>query len=309
MKKKVKVPKAPKVPKPPKTVKPKKKRKTFKRICNTLTFLILIGFAGFVFYRGWIQFSIPENHYALVFSKTGGYDSYLMKAGDFNWRWENLFPTNMTLHTFELPWKNAEFSVSGGLPSGEEYATILPEGSSFNFNLKVSIRYRLNPEEISQFIQKEDFQYTDINNWYDDFSHKSENVVMTSLAELLNETEDTDIKSLEEKIKNELISQFPASEIRDLIILNWSIPDISLYNETKNIYLAGIKASRAYTSELEKQNVALERQLSSKMKLLKDYGQVLTDYPVLLQYFDLEKDKIDPLILNWDKQDSPEIEP
>ncbi|OQY35007.1 MAG: hypothetical protein B6241_02475 [Spirochaetaceae bacterium 4572_59] len=295
--------------KAPKTAKPKKKKKIFKRVYNTLTFLILIGFAGFVFYRGWIQLSIPENHYALGFSKTGGYESSLMKAGDFNWRWENLFPSNMTLHIFELPWESSELSLSGILPSGEEYATILPEKSAFNFKLKVSIKYRLNPENISQFIQEEDFQYTDIETWYDDFSRKSENVVMTALSELLKETEDSDIKDLEKKIKEKLKSEFPESEIRDLTILNWSIPDISLYNETKNIYFTGIKASRAYSSELEKQNAELESQLSSKMELLKDYGQILTDYPVLLQYFNLEKEKIDPLIFNWNNQSSSEIEP
>lgn len=301
--------KAPKVSKPPKTVKPQKKRKAFKRFCNSLTFLILVGFSGFVFYRGWIQFSIPENHYALAFTKTGGYDPFLMKAGKFNWRWENLFPTNMTLHIFELPWKTSEFSISGILPSGEEYSTILPDEASFNFSLSVSIEYCLDPEKITEFTKTGDFRYSDIESWYEGFTHRSENIAMTALSTLLNETEHSDMNDLKEKIKAKLISEFPESKIRNLTILNWSIPDITLYNETRNIYLAGIKASRAYTSELEKQNVELESQLSSKMELLKDYGEVLTEYPVLLKYFNLEKEKIDPMIFNWDNQDSPETEP
>ena len=287
-----------------KPVRPEKKRKNpFIRFMNLLTFLIIIGFSGFVFYRGWIQFSIPENHYALAFTKTGGYDKALMKAGEFNWRWENLFPTNMTLHIFELPWSGCEIDISGTLPSGSQYASILENENStaFQYNLNISLLYRFNPDYITQMIEGDDFQFNQIENWYTELNHEIQLLAAEAVPLYLSGEPDENTGSIRTFMKEKILEFHPEAEIKEILINKMSLPDRKLYEETRSIYLAGIQASRAYTSELERQNADLENQLNSKINLLEDYGEVLTAYPVLLQYFNLEKDKIDPMILNWEE--------
>ena len=302
--------------KPPKTAslnndKPvKKKEKPFFKFMNFLTFLIFIGFAGFVFYRGWIQFSIPENHYALAFTKTGGYDKTLMKAGDFNWRWENLFPTNMTLHIFELPWASCNVEITGTLPSGKQYASILENENSdaFEYSLQLSLLYRLSPENILQMIHNDNFQFSHIDGWYSELNQEIQ-VLAAEAVPLYLSREVIGEESIRSYIIERIHNNHPEAEIKNILISRSVLPDIKLYEETRNIYIAGIQASRAYTSELEKQNAELESQLNSKINLLKDYGEVLTEYPVLLQYFNLEKDKIDPMIFNWEEQLPADPEP
>ena len=290
--------------KPKPEQKPKKKKSGFKTFSRTLTFLILLGCAGYVFYMGWIQFSIPENHYALVFTKTGGYDPYLMEAGQFYWRWENIFPTNMTLHLFELPWKENVFKLNGTLPSGREYSTILQNDSAFSFHIDIAIQYKLNPAVLIPLIQEEGFQFSDIDNWYTTFPHRAETVISQNIQALLGKTE-LNLNELENRLLSLIRTDFPSVEIESLNIRTWEIPDFVLYNKTREIYIQSIQSNREYASELEKQNAELEKQLTSKIELLKDYGQVLTDYPVLLEYFNLDKEKIDPMIFNWEDLPTP----
>ena len=279
----------------------KKKKNSFKRISNTFSFLILLGFAGFVFYLGWVQFSIPENHYALAFSKTGGYDSYLMKPGEFYWRWENLFPTNMTLHIFELPWKSNTFSLKGELPSGKEYASLLQNPDAFNFDISINMNYRMDPVSLFSMIQKEDFRFDQIDSWYTLFPGSAEAKIKNFILQEIP-FDASNYAQMEKFLLEYLKSQFPHAEFSGFYIQEWTLPDIELYEHTRDIYINGIKSNREYAAELEKQNAELERLLNSKMDLLKEYGSVLTEYPVLLEYFNLEKEKIDPMIFNWETE-------
>ena len=279
----------------------KKKKNHLKRISNTLSFIILLGFAGFVFYLGWIQFSIPENHYALAFTKTGGYDPYLMKPGEFYWRWENLFPTNMDLHIFELPWKTADIELTGELPSGSEYASILTNPDAFDFSLSLKINYRMDPDKLVSMIQQEDFSFRLIETWYNLFADTAEAKVKNFILQEIP-LETSGYTQIERTILEYIESQFPMAEFSGFHIRQWTLPDKVLYDHTREIYLNGIKSNREYAAELEKQNADLEKQLNSKMELLKDYGSVLTEYPVLLEYFNLEKDKIDPMIFTWESE-------
>ncbi len=286
----------------------KKKKNHLKRISNTLTFLILLGFAGFVFYLGWVQFSIPENHYALAFTKTGGYDPYLMKPGEFYWRWENLFPTNMELHIFELPWEATDFNLQGELPSGSDYASILTNPDAFNFSLSLRMNFRMNPDKLISMIQKEGFTFKEIESWYTLLPEAAEAKIKNYILQEIP-LETAEYTRIEASILEYMESQFPYAEFSGFHIHRWELPDKTLYDHTREIYLNGIKSNREYAAELEKQNAELERQLNSKMELLKDYGSVLTEYPVLLEYFNLEKEKIDPMIFGWESGQNQDSEP
>ncbi len=274
---------------------PEKKKSGFKKISNTLSFIIFLGFSGFVFYTGWVQFSIPEDHYALAFTKTGGYDSYFMKPGEFHWRWENLFPTNMKLHIFELPIKFSSYSLNGTLPSGKDYASILDNPSAFDFSLSMEYQYRMDPDHLLTMIQESSFQFSQINNWYDQIPLKV-NEKITNLLQNDLILISSGYSEIETEISDYLSREFPGAIFSYVHIKNWNIPDKVLYEKTRDVYINGIQANREYAAELEKQNAELEKQLNSKIELLKDYGSVLTEYPVLLEYFNLDKEKIDPMI-------------
>src|SRR6056297_3206225 len=96
-----------------------------------LILLILIG--GAAFYFGWIQFQLDEHTYGVVFSKTSGYEEEVLRPGEFNWRWEALIPTNMTLHEIEVLPRSVDLEKSGSLPSGSIYAQAVEASTDFKY--------------------------------------------------------------------------------------------------------------------------------------------------------------------------------
>jgi hypothetical protein len=73
-----------------------------------ITLIILVVLAGAAFYFGWLQILLPAENYAVIFTKTGGYDETVVRPGEFSWRWQRLIPTNMTVYTFDLHPRSAE---------------------------------------------------------------------------------------------------------------------------------------------------------------------------------------------------------
>ena len=55
-----------------------------KKFLILLILLLVIG--GVVFFFGWIQILLPPGTYAVINTKTGGYEEKAIPAGDFAWR-------------------------------------------------------------------------------------------------------------------------------------------------------------------------------------------------------------------------------
>ncbi|QEN07546.1 hypothetical protein EXM22_05915 [Oceanispirochaeta crateris] len=277
-----------------KKIKVKKEGKSrFKKFKNRLSFLIVLVFAAFVFYMGWIQIRIPEGVHALVYTKTGGYDNQLISPGQFVWRWENLFPGNMTLHFIELKNSREEYTMTGYLPSGELYGQYINRPEAFHYTFEVEYRFSIKDESFVSLIES--------GTYYSQLIEDRNQEYVAATNEIIQDFfKDQDSLNLEgiseaEKMLSLKISESdPRYQLNDLRIISYQYPDIELYEQTRAYFLEELAVLRQAELKTEQIQTELETVTSRKMDLLRQYGEVLSEFPVLLQYYGLDKEKIDP---------------
>jgi len=270
-----------KKPKPPKTGK-----SSFKKFKNRLSFLIILAFAAFVFYVGWIQIRIPEGHYALVYTKTGGYDRQLIAPGQFVWRWENLFPQNLTLHFLQLKTEYGTMVLDAYLPSGKLYGEAIHHPDAFHYSMELEYHFSLNKDALDDLLIQELYDSDSLPTLYDDYRSRCNRLIREKITEDL----DKGGFSLDEldKIEKELIrtleEQNPNFVISDLKINSYSFPDWELYEISRQNFIEELEQMRKIDFLAEQQSAQIEDKTLRKMDLLKQYGEILTEYPVLLEY-------------------------
>ncbi len=274
----------------------KKPNKSIRRFRRWLTFLIFLVFAGFVAYTGWVQYDIPEGYGGMIHTKfsyrdgewTGGFDKALTVHDGLHWRWEKLFPTNLTLHVYPLDIRTVTLSSKGTLPSGDIYLAFVEEQgtSRFDWDIRVSLTYRLKEESVPQLAAEEGIFPEDL----EDFFMKEEELMEREIYGYLKDYAPQESSSAYwSDLEDKLNKQHPYLEITSLVPDSLKLPDLVFYEKSRSLYFA----------YLDEKNRALEEMISrvapktavneEKMKVLEEYGKVLTEYPVLIDFFALDK--------------------
>ncbi|MDC7219254.1 MAG: hypothetical protein PQJ59_04900 [Spirochaetales bacterium] len=299
---KTKAPKKPRTPNKPKTPKPKKNikekvSKKIRRFRRWTAFLIIIGFSGYVAYTGWVQYDIPEGYGGLVHTKFtfadgkrgGGFDDTLTVHDGLHWRWEKLLPTNLTMHVYPLDIKTATLSSSGSLPSGETYLAFLEEGGSdrFNWDIRFTITYKLKEEMIPQLASKEGIFQEDLEDFFTRELQLMEGELYGSLKNL---SPLDDVQGELEKARLSLNEKHPYLEVTSLAPDVLTLPDTVFYEKARSLYFAYLDARNNALEDMISHVAPQTAVNEEKMKVLEEYGKVLTDYPVLIDFFALDED-------------------
>lgn len=279
---------------------PRKKNKTFlslRKFIRRLFFFLFLALAAFLFYRGWIQ--LPEGRYALIYTKNGGYDATLTPPGQFVWRWENLIPENLSIRLVDFPLKTLETTLTGELPSGNIYGDFINQDEAFSIEAKVKYSYRLIPEKAP--LAKNTASENPFENLYEAYEGRVRREILAYLQKngtlALEKPAEAEQKLMEKIQKGDGIFKIENLELKKLIL-----PDPELYREAKSLYLEHMEEMIRVKTEKKKEDVLLLSNTEVKMEILREYGKVLSEYPVLLDYFELDKNKLDPRILTEIKQ-------
>ena len=103
---------------------------------------------------------------------------------------------------------------------------------------------------------------------------------------ILKEVQETGtIRTLEAEFRN----AFPQAELRNCTVETIHFPDHVLYDEIRKLYRDYLAAQRG---EVRNETAVLAAESIKKRRRLDEltaYGELLTKYPVLLQYLSLEK--------------------
>ena len=271
----------------------KKGKSAFRKFKNRLSFLIVLAFAGFVFYMGWIQIRIPEGEYALVYTKTGGYDHYFIHPGQFVWRWENLFPENLTLHFIEQESRSADGHYSVFLPSGELYGDFIDRSDAFVSHFSWTFRYRLREESFISLVENGDFSFSALESLYESY----EDQVQLSAAEYLKDRAsdiETDPTAAAEEISGIVNKNNTLFDLESFRFTDLGLPDRALYEKTRELFLIHIEQLNKTERQAVQSAAVIESETEQKMKLLREYGEVFSKYPILLEYYGLDREKLDP---------------
>ncbi len=258
-----------------------------------ISLLVILIAAGVVFYFGWIQFLIPDDGYGVVFSRSHGWEEEPVRPGDFEWRWQRLIPTNMEVYVFDASPVDIDLSASGSLPSEEVYRTVLADDPDLSFELDVSLRVAVRASSLPSLAQDDGVRPDTFDEWMETQSDRMRTKSMDFLVDLLSDAENTEtlgIGNVESELKAFLENEFPAFRFASVSLRSYRVPDFALYREARSLYLEQMEAetdallaSAAERADREARDEEIQRSLRS-------YAEVLDEFPVLLEYFELGVD-------------------
>ncbi len=268
-----------------------------RRFSRWLTFLIFLGAVGFGAWYGWVQWDIPEGYGGLIHTKftwrdgkrAGGFDRELTVNDGLHWRWEKLIPTNLTMHLYPLAIRSVTLSTSGTLPSGDLYLNFLEEkgDSRFDWNLSVYLSYRLRTEMVPSLAGKEGILPENL----EDYLAKEEDLIKNELyAYLADYSPETNIADKMESARGEINRLHPYLEVTSLAPDRISLPDYALYEKARTLYFSYLDERNRSLGEMISRVAPKTAVNEEKMKVLEEYGKVLTEYPVLIDFFALDGD-------------------
>ena len=254
--------------------------------------LILLLAAGCaVFFLGWVQYSVPAGSVGVLRSKTHGTE--LVSEGKLHWVWYKLIPKNVTVLVFSVKENTIALEISGVLPSGSTYSALAGLKTDFSYNYSGSLTYRLKTEYLPALCSSENLlSQADLDAYLSRLKGEIENQAKSLLwsygenEKILEEAQKTGkIEALEKA----LVSANPMIEILGCTIKTIRFPDFVLYNEVRQLYNDYLGAQRIEIRETIELAALENIQNRRRIDDLTVYGELLTKYPILIQYLAIEK--------------------
>ncbi len=269
-----------------------------KKALVILILLLVIG--GAVFYRGWVQILIPEDHVAVAFSRTSGWEPEVLRAGEFNWRWEHVPPGNMELYLFSRETHRLELSKSGTLPSGEVFRQYLEGNPSLDYNLRLELQVRLQDDELPGLAEDQGLRPDGIEAYLDELSTEVERFSLEFLSEYFGDAPEAEtvselLSEIEDELESLIQGRYAEIEVVSFRVRELELPDLALYRLGREIYLDIVEAQRDAIIDAQAELAVTEVTEAQKIEVLERFGRLLSDYPVLLEYFALGGEAGDPL--------------
>lgn len=258
-----------------------------------ISLIIILLFAGTIFYFGWVQFAVPTGHCGVLISKTSGVNPKPIISGKFAWCWERLLPTNTELLIFNLEPITSTETISATLPSGGTYSSILQSTPDFSYSVSLKTTAKLRPDYIVQLVKQNDIRTQE------DLDEVTKSLIRQFDADavefvLKNAQNTSDTLSIKPVSTDEILAgtkaaeSFPELEIISVELFNVKIPDMTLYNFAKELYLKTQAEKENFS--LQEKSIKIDSEIkSNQFESLIELGEIFTKYPILVEYLK-EKD-------------------
>jgi hypothetical protein len=291
-----------------------------KKIVATLFILIILG--GVIFFFGWVQFRVPPGSYGVMRSKTHGVDPSVIREAEFRWEWYAAIPTNAEIAVFTLGAIERPVQIKGDLPSGSIYSAFAGLPMDFSYEFSGSLSFTIKADSLPALMtergvaSQEDLEVFG-GRLADEIAsfavwrlglYVEEGEAGTSSLPLRKEGSSprgtfslplrkegssppgTDLlnSSASGSLETDILEEYPEIENLFCGIHTARIPDIALYRSARHLY-EGYLAGQQKMLETEI-TASANRHLSAQFRFdeLARYGELLTKYPILLQYLAME---------------------
>jgi hypothetical protein len=263
-----------------------------KKFFTFLIILIALGAGGF--FLGWAQLPVPHGSYGVLSSKTHGIYGQVLEDGKFVWLWYRLIPKNTKITVFDIKTQNVSVTVDGELPQGETYASFVGLKISFLWRISGSVSFSVNHEMLPPLVKE-----TGLTDQAALDVYTAElGIQLTSFIEQRlsyycaqrDALEEISASGAYKKLDDDIRAAFPYISRLSCSLTVKQFPDYDLYESAKSLY----DDYTAYQREILNSEItsnAAER-INSQFRLdeLAKYGELLTKYPVLLDYLKMEKE-------------------
>ncbi len=253
-----------------------------------LIFVLIIS--ALIFYFGWIQIKLPENTYGIAFTKSNGYLKKIYKPGKFSWEFQKLIPGNFKLLKFKLYTQQMNVSAYGQLPSGNIYSEYLPGKPDFSYKLNYFLTFQINPDNFPKLVEKSSLSPDQMDQKYKSIIADIKLFVSDfykNKAQNSNYSADSFYKSEEnsKELLTSLSKKFTYLKFSNFIPVNISMPDIKLYKTAKERYYASLDMQKEIISKTKIKIAEREIIDNANFETLKKYGELLKEYPSLIDLF------------------------
>jgi hypothetical protein len=266
-----------------------------------ITFLVLLTLGGLGFFSGWAQSGVPPGSYGVMRSKTHGLDPRLIQEGEFRWVWYKLIPTNVTIDTYRLERVEHQTTLQGSLPSGDTYtafaaSTGVPDTRvDFSYELNLRISFSLKADSLISLVAEKNISgQAELGAFEESLARDIEAFVLYWLHNQGDEREG--IPALlaggsSSRLDGEITGNFPYIEKLSCRVEGGRFPDYRLYRQFQGLYEEYLITQRNYLNGSAEENP--QRRIDSRLRLdeLARYGELLTKYPILLEYLNLEQNR------------------
>jgi hypothetical protein len=263
-----------------------------------LLILLIVGGAGFFY--GWTQFAVPPGSYGVMRSKTHGLDPLLIQEGEFRWVWYKLIPTNAIIETYRLGLVERQLSFRGSLASGDVYtafaaSTGIPDiKTDFSYELNIRISFSLKPDSLVSLIRDNNISgQAELESFQERLAGDIGDFVLGWLNDPDKQEEIPALLAAGSgsQLDEAVAEKFPFIEKSGCRIGAARFPDYGLYRQLRGLYEEYTAKQREYLDASSEGNP--ERRIDSRFRLdeLARYGELLTRYPILLEYLNLEQNK------------------
>ena len=265
-----------------------------KKFLFVLLVLIILGGAGFFF--GWAQLRVPPGSYGVMRSKTHGLESQVIRDGEFRWFWYKLIPKNVEISVFTLEPVKYPIKNSGSLSSGQIYAALAGLDVDFSWEISGELSFTLRPEALPELVTRENISDDPgLRKAEENLAAKIGNFVFQRLKIYADMDDEAKMETIAltgslPELDREIQSAFPEIENESCTLQVVRYPDYALYQSVKALYREYL-AQQSAVLKTDTINEA-EKRIQTRMRMdeLSRYGELLTKYPILLQYMALEKD-------------------
>lgn len=218
-------------------------KKFFKNLLVCFLILVLCGAA--VFFIGWTSIRVSPDCVGIIKSKTGGVKKEPVRAGKFSWNWEFLLPTNTKLEIFQLKPYLVSKNVSGTLPSGELYSTLLKSSPDFSYSFDFDFSVNISAESIESLY--ESLVFSDQEGLERYIGHSCDSAAKMLSSEIMRRLEKDSSFQPETLTQEDLMKivdlneKFRGIQFSSVTMAKCSYPDFLMYKNVRSAFLSRIK--------------------------------------------------------------------
>ncbi|MBO7093337.1 MAG: hypothetical protein J6W33_00295, partial [Spirochaetia bacterium] len=136
-----------------------------------------------------------------------------------------------------------------------------------------------------------------LDTFYADVKEKIQNAASSLLGEEMAKAmagSTFSQKALEDGIKARIADQLADVEIISFETVEAKFPDIELYKAAKAKYMENLEKQQEIAAQKEKETTDFNTKIDQRIELLKKYGELLTQYPILIEYFKSKNESLLP---------------
>ncbi len=263
-----------------------------KRVTWILAILLLVLAALAAFLAGWLPLRIEPGSLAVLVTKTGGVHPDTVMPGGFRWTAAALLPTNLRLLPFNPRPASRSVRLSGELPSAAAYSAFMAGEPDFSWSLELRLSAAVKPAALPGLVEREGIRDDEgLSAWLQGALERAAAALRPTLVSLAMDPAGS--RSLADGSASAALASAAAAAVPELEspaveLVSASVPDIALYEEAREFYLAYMERYReAVEPALAKASATA---LGDRLRLesLEAYGELLARYPWLVDYLAIE---------------------